>query len=137
MVKHDFYTFHPWKYIDFFLTARHLTGGSFSKRHLLLICYTQEVYLWHGTNVRAALSIAQNDFRIDLAGSSTGTMHRDSGKAWKKTAGKIGKNRCYLFVAYVFECFLDRPQFFLVWEGDGFGDNIILLFVCYDSPCWE
>lgn len=34
----------------------------------------QEVYLWHGTNVRAALSIAQNDFRIDLAGSSTGTM---------------------------------------------------------------
>eukprot|EP00913_Durusdinium_trenchii_P024720 g23202.t2 len=34
-----------------------------------------EVYLWHGTNVRAALSIAQNDFRIDLAGSSTGTMY--------------------------------------------------------------
>eukprot|EP00438_Fugacium_kawagutii_P032036 Skav217852 [mRNA] locus=scaffold5889:9276:14401:- [translate_table: standard] len=34
-----------------------------------------EVYLWHGTNVRAALSIAQNDFSIDLAGSSTGTMY--------------------------------------------------------------
>jgi len=34
-----------------------------------------EVYLWHGTNVRRALSIAQNDFRIDLAGSSTGTMY--------------------------------------------------------------
>mmetsp|Transcript_42044 Transcript_42044/g.97966 ORF Transcript_42044/g.97966 Transcript_42044/m.97966 type:complete len:704 (-) Transcript_42044:114-2225(-) len=34
-----------------------------------------EMYLWHGTNVRAALSIAQSDFRIDLAGSSTGTMY--------------------------------------------------------------
>lgn len=34
-----------------------------------------EVYLWHGTNVRAALSIAQNDFSIDLAGSNTGTMY--------------------------------------------------------------
>ncbi|CAE7215636.1 Tnks [Symbiodinium natans] len=33
------------------------------------------MYLWHGTNVRSALSIAQNDFRIDLAGSSTGTMY--------------------------------------------------------------
>lgn len=36
---------------------------------------SKEVYLWHGTNVRAALSIAQNDFSIDLAGSSTGTMY--------------------------------------------------------------
>jgi hypothetical protein len=34
-----------------------------------------EVYLWHGTSVRAALSIAQNDFRIDLAGSNSGTMY--------------------------------------------------------------
>lgn len=34
-----------------------------------------EMYLWHGTNVRSALSIAQSDFRIDLAGSSTGTMY--------------------------------------------------------------
>lgn len=34
-----------------------------------------EVYLWHGTHVRAALSIAHSDFRIDLAGSSTGTMY--------------------------------------------------------------
>eukprot|EP00931_Biecheleriopsis_adriatica_P055973 TRINITY_DN33180_c0_g1_i1.p1 TRINITY_DN33180_c0_g1~~TRINITY_DN33180_c0_g1_i1.p1 ORF type:complete len:630 (+),score=113.82 TRINITY_DN33180_c0_g1_i1:115-2004(+) len=34
-----------------------------------------EVYLWHGTNVRAALSIAQDDFRIDLAGSGAGTMY--------------------------------------------------------------
>ncbi|CAE7488322.1 Tnks [Symbiodinium pilosum] len=34
-----------------------------------------EMYLWHGTNVRKALSIAQSDFRIDLAGSSTGTMY--------------------------------------------------------------
>eukprot|EP00928_Gymnodinium_smaydae_P072711 TRINITY_DN56013_c0_g1_i1.p1 TRINITY_DN56013_c0_g1~~TRINITY_DN56013_c0_g1_i1.p1 ORF type:complete len:891 (+),score=144.39 TRINITY_DN56013_c0_g1_i1:82-2754(+) len=34
-----------------------------------------EVYLWHGTNVRAALSIAQDDFRIDLAGDNTGTMY--------------------------------------------------------------
>lgn len=34
-----------------------------------------EVYLLHGTNIRAALSIAQNDFRIDLAGSNAGTMY--------------------------------------------------------------
>jgi hypothetical protein len=34
-----------------------------------------ELYLWHGTNVRAALSIAQDDFRIDLAGSGAGTMY--------------------------------------------------------------
>ena len=41
----------------------------------------QEVYLWHGTNVRAALSIAQNDFSIDLAGSNTGTMQLDVSRA--------------------------------------------------------
>merc|ERR1740123_1004392 len=34
-----------------------------------------EVYLFHGTFVRATMSIAKNDFRIDLAGSSTGTMY--------------------------------------------------------------
>jgi len=34
-----------------------------------------EAYLWHGTHVRAALSIAQNDFRLDLAGSGAGTMY--------------------------------------------------------------
>jgi hypothetical protein len=34
-----------------------------------------EVYLWHGTAVRTALAIAQNDFNIDLAGSSAGTMY--------------------------------------------------------------
>lgn len=34
-----------------------------------------EVYLWHGTGVRRALSIAQEDFKIDLAGSSRGTMY--------------------------------------------------------------
>jgi hypothetical protein len=34
-----------------------------------------EVYLWHGTSVRAALSIAQDDFNIDFAGSSRGTMY--------------------------------------------------------------
>lgn len=34
-----------------------------------------EVYLFHGTFVRAAVAIAKNDFRIDLAGSSTGTMY--------------------------------------------------------------
>jgi len=34
-----------------------------------------EVYLWHGTFVRSALSIAQDDFRIDLAGSNAGTMY--------------------------------------------------------------
>eukprot|EP00931_Biecheleriopsis_adriatica_P094366 TRINITY_DN6801_c0_g1_i1.p1 TRINITY_DN6801_c0_g1~~TRINITY_DN6801_c0_g1_i1.p1 ORF type:complete len:775 (-),score=113.21 TRINITY_DN6801_c0_g1_i1:7-2052(-) len=33
-----------------------------------------EVYLWHGTQVRAGLAIAQNDFDIDLSGSSAGSM---------------------------------------------------------------
>lgn len=34
-----------------------------------------EVYLWHGTKVRSALSIAQNDFDIGYAGSNVGTMY--------------------------------------------------------------
>eukprot|EP00927_Polykrikos_kofoidii_P027676 TRINITY_DN24269_c0_g1_i1.p1 TRINITY_DN24269_c0_g1~~TRINITY_DN24269_c0_g1_i1.p1 ORF type:complete len:924 (-),score=145.03 TRINITY_DN24269_c0_g1_i1:159-2930(-) len=34
-----------------------------------------EVYLWHGTFVRHALSIAQDDFRLDLAGTNVGTMY--------------------------------------------------------------
>jgi len=34
-----------------------------------------EVYLWHGTNVRVALSIAQHDFDLSLAGSGAGTMY--------------------------------------------------------------
>ncbi|CAE7227798.1 TIPARP [Symbiodinium natans] len=34
-----------------------------------------EVYAYHGTQVRYALAIAENAFRIDLAGSSTGTLY--------------------------------------------------------------
>lgn len=34
-----------------------------------------ESYLVHGTFVRAAVSIAKNNFNIDLAGSNTGTMY--------------------------------------------------------------
>ncbi|CAE7942244.1 Clcn3, partial [Symbiodinium sp. KB8] len=34
-----------------------------------------EVYAFHGTQVRYALAIAENAFRIDLAGSSTGTLY--------------------------------------------------------------
>lgn len=34
-----------------------------------------ETYLMHGTNVKAAISIARSDFRIDLAGSTAGTMY--------------------------------------------------------------
>ncbi|CAE7029096.1 Tiparp [Symbiodinium sp. CCMP2456] len=34
-----------------------------------------EFYLWHGTHVRAALSIAHEDFRIDMAGTNAGTMY--------------------------------------------------------------
>ena len=34
-----------------------------------------EVYVWHGTNVRAALSIAQDDFSINKAGEGSGTMY--------------------------------------------------------------
>lgn len=37
--------------------------------------YLNEVYLWHGCHVRHALSIAQSDFCIDMAGSSRGTMY--------------------------------------------------------------
>ena len=40
-----------------------------------------EIYLWHGTAPRAALSIAQEDFNIKLAGASTkdhaGSMYGD------------------------------------------------------------
>jgi len=34
-----------------------------------------EFYLWHGTHIRAALSIAREDFRIEMAGSNAGTMY--------------------------------------------------------------
>lgn len=34
-----------------------------------------EVYAFHGTSARSALRIAQEDFRIDLAGSSAGAMY--------------------------------------------------------------
>eukprot|EP00928_Gymnodinium_smaydae_P033462 TRINITY_DN23969_c0_g2_i1.p1 TRINITY_DN23969_c0_g2~~TRINITY_DN23969_c0_g2_i1.p1 ORF type:complete len:570 (-),score=73.74 TRINITY_DN23969_c0_g2_i1:196-1788(-) len=34
-----------------------------------------EVYLWHGTGIRVALAIAQEDFKINLAGSNAGTMY--------------------------------------------------------------
>lgn len=34
-----------------------------------------EVYLWHGTHVRTALSIAQKDFNMDLAGTGRGSMY--------------------------------------------------------------
>lgn len=34
-----------------------------------------EVYAFHGTFVRYALAIAEHDFNIDLAGSSTGTLY--------------------------------------------------------------
>lgn len=34
-----------------------------------------EVYLWHGTKIRAALNIAQDHFNISFAGSNVGTMY--------------------------------------------------------------
>ncbi|CAE7370141.1 Tnks [Symbiodinium natans] len=34
-----------------------------------------EVYLWHGTQVRAGLRIAQDDFQMTFAGSGAGTMY--------------------------------------------------------------
>jgi hypothetical protein len=37
--------------------------------------HLSEVYLWHGTAVRTALAIAQDDFNIDLAGCGAGTMY--------------------------------------------------------------
>lgn len=33
-----------------------------------------EVYLWHGTQVRKGLAIAQDDFKLSFAGSTTGSM---------------------------------------------------------------
>jgi hypothetical protein len=33
-----------------------------------------QVYLWHGTPVRQGLAIAQDDFKISLAGSGNGSM---------------------------------------------------------------
>jgi hypothetical protein len=36
-----------------------------------------EAYLWHGTSVRAALSIAHSDFNIDFSGTNRGTMYGD------------------------------------------------------------
>lgn len=38
-----------------------------------------EVYSFHGTFIRYALSIAQNDFNIDLAGSNRGTLYGKGG----------------------------------------------------------
>ena len=34
-----------------------------------------EVFLWHGSNVRSVLNIAQDNFSINLAGTSAGTMY--------------------------------------------------------------
>ena len=34
-----------------------------------------EVYLWHGTQVRTGLAIAQDDFSLNFAGSGAGTMY--------------------------------------------------------------
>lgn len=34
-----------------------------------------EVYLWHGTQVRTGLAIARNDFSLNRAGSGAGTMY--------------------------------------------------------------
>eukprot|EP00928_Gymnodinium_smaydae_P075910 TRINITY_DN5892_c0_g2_i1.p1 TRINITY_DN5892_c0_g2~~TRINITY_DN5892_c0_g2_i1.p1 ORF type:complete len:1004 (-),score=82.43 TRINITY_DN5892_c0_g2_i1:250-3261(-) len=34
-----------------------------------------EVYLWHGTGIRVALAIVQEDFKINLAGSNAGIMY--------------------------------------------------------------
>ena len=34
-----------------------------------------EVYLWHGTQVRTGLAIAQTDFSLNFAGSGAGTMY--------------------------------------------------------------
>eukprot|EP00930_Biecheleria_cincta_P027321 TRINITY_DN19198_c0_g2_i2.p1 TRINITY_DN19198_c0_g2~~TRINITY_DN19198_c0_g2_i2.p1 ORF type:complete len:911 (-),score=114.29 TRINITY_DN19198_c0_g2_i2:7-2739(-) len=47
----------------------------YSKDLGILDSEINECFLWHGTSVRAALKIAQNDYRLDLAGSSTGTMY--------------------------------------------------------------
>ena len=82
--------------------CRPLRSGTCALVHILCWCERlNEMYLWHGTNVRSALSIAQNvpwlsclhshhrspcrakfcrrpkDFRIDLAGSSTGETARE------------------------------------------------------------
>jgi len=34
-----------------------------------------ECYLWHGSNIQAVMSIAQNDFKMDLSGTGVGSMY--------------------------------------------------------------
>ena len=36
--------------------------------------WVSQVYLWHGTQVRKGLAIAQDDFKLSFAGSTTGSM---------------------------------------------------------------
>lgn len=50
-------------------------SGKYSDIFAPLDTDCNEMYLWHGTFVRNALSIAQNDFRIDMAGTGAGTMY--------------------------------------------------------------
>lgn len=62
-----------WKFDPLVMTDE--IAGTFDEVFETLDTELNEVYLWHGTSVRTALAIAQNDFNIDLAGTSFGTMY--------------------------------------------------------------
>ena len=52
-----------------------MTDGSMDSVLGELSTDLNEVYLWHGTQVRAGLRIAQDDFKMTFAGSGAGTMY--------------------------------------------------------------
>jgi len=57
--------------------TRDAMQASSSIRHVLCDVddALNEVYLWHGTQVRTGLKIAQDDFKLSFAGSGAGTMY--------------------------------------------------------------
>ncbi|CAE7364374.1 tank-1 [Symbiodinium natans] len=58
-----------------FFTSEAMTDGSMDSVLGELSTDLNEVYLWHGTQVRAGLRIAQDDFKMTFAGSGAGTMY--------------------------------------------------------------
>eukprot|EP00439_Symbiodinium_sp_Y106_P083166 s907_g23.t1 len=68
-----------------------------------------EVYAYHGTFVRYALSIAENDFKIEYAGSSTGTLY--------------GRG------AYLGES-ITKADEYAKDEPDGYYDGVFAVLVC-------
>jgi hypothetical protein len=62
-----------WKFKPQVMTSK--TTGKYPEIFGQLNEDYNEVYLWHGTPVRTALSIAHEDFNINLAGTTHGSMY--------------------------------------------------------------